>query len=185
MQNDKKEYGLFSKQIMIHGKHATFMKELVNQFDTNQKRGFFKRNLDVYLTAPIIGKLYNRKAEIDRETDDNTRIFLEEMNKVHDELVYNYRLIVLLEDRDSVDIEERCNRAFRYDKNSEKRAYGDSVFNSYLLGGIEVLHEKLLGKGVTTDDRIENLFNFVEDFSLYENDIDYDEIIRLSQLSDI
>lgn len=185
MEMGKKEMGLYAKQITITGKHATYMKDLANPFDTKLRKGFFQRNIDVYLTAPIVGKLYNRKADPDHSSDDNTKIFTDELNREMDELVFNYRLIVLLEDADSVDIEERCNRAFRYDKNSEKRALGDEVFQSYLLGGIEVLHEKLFDKGLTVDERIENLYDFANGFTMYEDDINYDEIIKLSQLSDI
>lgn len=181
---NEKVVPLFSKQIVITGKHAQYMKALANSFDTNLKQGFFKRNLDVYLIAPIIGKLYNRRAEPDTSIEDDTKIFLEQLNGEIDNLMFNYRLIVLLEDRNEVELEERCNRAFRYDKNMEKRQYGDEIFNEYVLGGIEFLYEKLIGESTNTDELIENAYTLIDDFNEdFKKSFDFEEIRKLSNLS--
>lgn len=180
----KKNSGLFGKNIIIYGKHAKYMKALANKFGTEQNQGFFKRNLDVYIAAPIIGKLFNRKADVDKTIDEDTKIFLEQVNESIEELRMNYRIIMMLEDRDSVDLEERINRAFRYDKNDEKREYGDKVFSSYVLGGIEVLYEKLIGNETNTDRLVENAFEFIEDLKdTYADTYDVNELIKLSSKS--
>lgn len=183
---DEKVEPLFSKQIVITGKHAQYMKALVNPFDTNLKQGFFKRFLDVYLIAPIIGKLYNRKAEADNSIADDANIFVETLNKEIENLRFNYRLIVLLEDRNDEELEERCNRAFRYDKNMDKRQYGDKIFNEYVLGGIEFLYEKLIGESTSTDELIENVYTLVDSFNDdFKESFSFDEIEKLSMLSSI
>ena len=156
---DEKVEPLFSKQIVITGKHAQYMRALVNPFDTNLKQGFFKRFLDVYLIAPIIGKLYNRKAEADNSIAD---------------------------DANDEELEERCNRAFRYDKNMDKRQYGDKIFNEYVLGGIEFLYEKLIGESTSTDELIENVYTLVDSFNDdFKESFSFDEIEKLSMLSSI
>lgn len=183
---DEKVVPLFSKTVVITGKHAQYMKALVNPFDTNLKHGFFKRNLDVYLIAPIIGKLYNRRADADTSIEGDTKIFLEQLNGEIENLMFNYRLIVLLENRNEVELEERCNRAFRYDKNMEKRQYGDKVFNEYALGGIELLYEKLIGESTSTDELVENAYTLVDSFNEdFKDSFDFDEIRELSKLSSL
>lgn len=183
---DEKVVPLFSKPVVITGKHAQYMKALANPFDTGLKQGFFKRNLDVYLIAPIIGKLYNRKAEADNSIDFDTKIFVEQLNGEHENLIFNYRLIVLLEDRNEMELEERCNRAFRYDKNMDKRQYGDKVFNEYVLGGIEFLYEKLISESTSTDELLENAYTLVDSFNDdFVDSFSFDEITELSKLSSL
>lgn len=185
-KEDTKVVLLFSKNIIITGIHATYMKALVNKFDTKYKQGFFKRNLDVYIVAPIIGKLYNRKAEPDTSVQDDTKIMAEQLNPEMNDLLFNYRLIVFLEDRKDVDIEERSNRAFRYDKNMDKRAYGDAVFNSYVLGGIEILYEKLIGDSIDNDMLVENVYTFIEECNdLFNSNINYEELIDKCQKASV
>mgnify|MGYP004463022803 FL=1 len=183
---DEKVVPLFSKTVVITGKHAQYMKALANPFDTNLKQGFFKRNLDVYLIAPIIGKLYGRKAEADNSIADDTKIFVEQLNGEIENLMFNYRLIVLLEDRNDEELEERCNRAFRYDKNMDKRQYGDKIFNEYVLGGIEFLYEKLIGESTSTDELIENAYTLIDSFNDdFKESFSFDEIEKLSILSSV
>ena len=95
-------------------------------------------------------------------------------------------MIVLLEDRNDEELEERCNRAFRYDKNMDKRQYGDKIFNEYVLGGIEFLYEKLIGESTSTDELIENVYTLVDSFNDdFKESFSFDEIEKLSMLSSI
>lgn len=182
-ENQKKIVTLFSKNISIKGKHGQYMKALVSKFDSELPQGMFKRNLDVYLIAPIIGKLYNRKADEEQTTED-TSIHAEQLNEEMDRLLFNYRLIVFLEGRNKVEFDERCNRAFRYDKNMEKRAYGDEIFNSYVLGGIEFMYEKLIEEAKDADDFTANMYNCINDYSeLFANSIIQEELYDLCKLA--
>lgn len=158
--------GLYDVNIKIKGKHAEYMKKLANPFISSINRGFFNSNLEVYLIAPIIGKVYGRKADVDNSKKDVvTTIHTEQLNKEMDRLEYNYRMLMIIEEKNSVDIETRANRAFRYDRNVEKRQYGDLIFNSYVLGGIEVLYEKLFTDAEDAEDYILNLHSFTSDFN--------------------
>lgn len=163
--------------IYIRGKHATYTKELVAKFNPDMKQGIFARNLDVYLIAPIIGKLYNRKVEVDTTIDDDTRIHSKQIESERQQLETTYRMIMLLEEKDSLAVEERCNRAFRYDDNEEKRKEGDKIFDGYVRGGIEVLYEKILKGAKNEDDYVKNLYDFIVDFTeRYKNKMDLEEI---------
>jgi hypothetical protein len=175
---------MFEKNIVIKGRHAKYMKELAAKFSSDMSQGIFARNLDVYLLAPIVGKLYNKKSEVDNEFKDDTSIHTEQMYPVMDQLEFNYRTIILLENKASTNIETRIDKAFRYDRNDEKRLAGDKIFEQYVLGGIDVLHEKLM-EGVTeNDDYLKNIYQFVCDFNRrYYKQVDPEEIYNLCKLA--
>lgn len=177
---------MYERNILIKGKHATYMKELVANIDTNIGQGIFKRNLDVYLMAPIVGMLYGRLADQDNSSADSTSIHTEQLLGESEELEANYRTIMLLHDQTQEDIEKRIERAFKYDRNEEKRKMGDDIFERYMLGGIEVLHEKLLDNAKDMDDIVMKLFEFINDFDQrYLEKIAFDELERLCQKSAI
>lgn len=172
---------MFEQPVVIRGKHADYVKRLTSKLGSDFSNGIISRNLDVYLIAPLVGFLYNRKAKPDKGNEANdTKIFVETLLKEIDRLNYNYRLIMLLADRDKCSIEERQNRAFRYDNDAEKRAFGDAIFEEYTLGGIEVLYENIIEDAVTVDDYIQNLYNFIFAFNERYNDaIDRDGLLDL------
>lgn len=175
---------MYEKNLNFRGIHATYMKKLAAKFSSDLSQGLFKRNLDVYLIAPIVGKLYNRKSPIDTDVDDSTSIHTEQMNEVMDQLEFNYRTIMLLEGRDSVDLETRIDKAFRYDRNPDKRADGDKVFEEYVRGGIEVLYEKLMEGTSDSDEYLKKAFQFVSDFNQrYADTIDVEEIYKMCKMS--
>lgn len=175
---------MFEKNIYIKGKHATYMKLLAAKFNSEFSQGIFERNLDVYLLAPIVGRLYNSKSPVDTETKDDTSIHTEQMNRVIDQLEFNYRTIMLLEDKENIDIETRIDKAFRYDRNPEKRADGDKVFEQYVLGGIEILYEKLMEGTNETDEYLKNIYEFVKDFNRrYYEIIDNQNIYDMCKLA--
>lgn len=174
---------MFDKAVFIKGKHATYMKQLAAKFDTEMKQGIFNRNIDVYMIAPIIGKLYNRSAKPDSAVEDDTRIHFEQINEERKQLETVYRTLMMLEEKDSLDVEERSNRAFKYDDNEEKRKLGDMIFDGYLRGGIEVLYEKILENAKNEDDYVKNLYDFVVDVTVrYEEKLKLDEIRELCKL---
>ena len=48
---------MFEKDIIITGTHASYIKEM------KEVAGLFARNLDIYMLAPIMGFLNNRKGQ--------------------------------------------------------------------------------------------------------------------------
>ena len=59
---------MFDKEYSFRGKHAEMVTKLTSEFD-NQKNKFFEHNYDVYMLAPIIGFLYQRKAALDKSKE--------------------------------------------------------------------------------------------------------------------
>ena len=165
------------------------MKALVAKPDLNLKQGIFNRQVDVLVMASVVGKIFSRKAELeplkDSEGNENkVTMFLDQINSVRPELELNYRMIMLLEDRETLDIEERINRAFRYDRDLEKQKECEKIFMHYVLGGLEVLYEKLIEPSKTLDDYVDNIYLFVKDFQdrYYRDEINQ-EIYSLCQLA--
>ncbi len=180
---------LFQKNIIVYGKHSQYIKALIAKPDTGLKSGLFERAVDVLAAAAVVGKVYNRKAEVDTTKKENgeenkTTMFLEQVEKVSPDLLLNYRMIMLLEDKETLSVEERINRAFRYDRNEEKRPECEKIYMSYVLGGIEVLYEKLIEPCNTVDDYVMNLYRFTSDFKkrYYEESVN-EEIFELCILA--
>jgi len=172
---------VFEKNIYFYGKHAEYIKALTKNIE-GITQGVFFSNLEVYLVAPIIGKIYGRKATV--EKGESTSIHTEQINRVKEQLELNYRIIMLLDEKEKVDSEMRISRAFRYDRDEEKRKAGDEIFEEYALGGIEVLYEKVIQDAEDDSAYMKNLYKFVEEFNqLYYKDIEDDNIYDLCKLA--
>ena len=172
---------MFDKEVRITGKHAHYMVLLANNFgDTNAK--LFNRNIDVYVQAPIVGFLYTRKATKDVETKDpngkvyDAHILKDQMLNAKDNLTFNMQLILLLDVNYEKNEEKRVDRAFRNFGQDEKDF---ELFESYLLGGIEVLYEHLIADASKADDYISNLADFTEHiYSLHNKFVNKDELLE-------
>lgn len=173
---------MFDNQIRLSGMHADYMIKLTNAFEETKKIQTFNKNIDVLINAPLVGFLYNRKAEIDHSKDPNTNkeydtsIFAETVLNYRSELIFNYQLIMLLDDDYEPNKDKRINKAFRqYENNKEDY----ERFQSYLRGGIEVLYEKLIKDAKDPIDYINHLYDFVADFDeRFNGDINQDAILR-------
>lgn len=172
---------MFDKEIRITGKHADFMIKLTNNFNKVGTK-LFNRNIDVYVQAPIVGFFYQRKSKKDLTTKDDTgklrdtHILKDQILAVRDNLIFNMQLILLLDTKYECNETERINKAFRYlGKNKEDI----EMFESYVLGGIEILYEKLIQNASKTDDYIDNLTSFTDDIDNYYNSkIDKEKLLQ-------
>ena len=159
---------MFERDYNFKGKHATIVTQLTTELDSEMKFKLFDRNIDVFILAPIIGFLYGRRASVDSggaSSDNVKKINFDQMNRESYTLNYNYRLLMLLHDKEKIDIEERLNRAFRYFGDDEKRKECEMLFESYILGGIEVLKEKIIDNATSIDDYVMNIFTFMKEFN--------------------
>ena len=66
---------MFDKEYAFKGTHAEKVNKLTAKFD--DKNQLFKRNLDVYMMAPIVGFLFQKKADVNSGdgTQKPTKIF--------------------------------------------------------------------------------------------------------------
>ncbi len=164
---------MFDKQYRFRGIHAERVKQLTGVFDSLSKAQLFNRNVDVYANAPIIGFLYGRRADPDStrnpETNEiyNQNVMGDRVIYSQEELMFNFRLIMLLDADYEPDEEKRIDKAFRHmgeDPQDEER------FDSYVRGGVDVLYEKLIEGATDTDDYIMRLYDFLEEFQERFND---------------
>lgn len=174
---------MFDKPYRLRGVHAKKARELVAVFDGDSKAQFFKYAKDIYAFAPLVGYLYNRRAELDHTKSEETgdeldyNIMAEQVLSVQEELTLNYCLIMLLDSSYESNEEERLDKAFRY---IGKKPEDEARFDEYVRGGIDVLYEKLIeGKG-EPDDYVKRLYDFLEEIQeRFNDDVDVDNLMAL------
>jgi hypothetical protein len=174
---------MFDKQYRFKGKHAFRVDRLTSVFDEQSKAKLFNRNIDVYTSAPLVGFLYGRMADVDNMKNPDTNevysgsVFSDRVVASQDELMFNFQLIMLLDKHYEIDEEKRIDKAFRHigqDPDDEQR------FDCYVRGGVDVLYEKLIENVNDPEEYVNRLFDFVEDFqSKFNMGILSDDIIKL------
>lgn len=172
---------MFEHDYTITGIHATYLKYLAKDKENNPY--IFERYIDVYMNAVIFGLLYGRTSKKDTESKDRARIYADAFATERENCTFLYRLVMILDKTISILPEERVDRAFRYDsdeKSIDKFNENMELFNSYVLGGIEVLYEKFKDSFTTTDDSITQAYEMMKDFIEEIQGISYEE--KLSQL---
>jgi len=170
---------MFDRDYSFRGTHADKVIGLTAPFDDKGNK-LFSRNLDVYLLAPIVGFLYGRKSDLDA-TGKTTNIFLEAMSKETTILWFNYRLIMLLDSGNERNFEQRIEKAFRQ-YGQEQAKPDEEVYESYVRGGVDLLHEKLMATASAPNDYLKNLYEFMEEIEERYGQ-NSDEILNLVQLA--
>ncbi len=152
---------MFDKEYSFRGRHAERVNKLTAKFgDTTS---LFERNFDVYIMAPIVGFLYGRRADLDKTNNETTKIFTDILMREKPNLMFNYRLIMLLDKNNEPDLDKRIDKAFRlYEKEESKP--DEELFEQYVRGGVDVLYEKLIENATTPEEYIKNLYDFMEEF---------------------
>lgn len=153
---------LFQGQYWFYGTHASRVKKLIAEFDDKHK--LFSYNHEIYQLAPIIGFLYGRKAELNKENGEDTSIFPDQISGYRDVFLFNYQLIMLLDEENAEELDARIDKAFRL-YGTEKGKADKNLYESYVRGGVDVLYEKLIENSKTSDDYIKNLYTFMADFN--------------------
>ena len=174
---------MFDKQYRFKGRHALRVDQLTAAFDTVSKAKLFERNVDVYTNAPLVDFLYGRLAEPDDEKNPETgqvysqNVMGDRVIYSQEELMFNFRLIMLLDAGYESDKDERINKAFRHmgeDPADEER------FDSYVRGGIDVLYEKLIEGAESPNDYMTRLYEFLEEFEeRFNSTVNSDDILEL------
>lgn len=165
---------LFENDVTIFGKHATHLKYLVNEAK------LYNDYIDVYMNAAVFGYLYSRKKERDTTSTDRARIYADAFSNHRLDCIFLYRMITLL-DGDDLSIEERLDRAFRYDANPEKEEELQKCienFNSYVRGGIEYMFSLFTIGCTSRDDYIRAAFDAAKNFKDDIDDVSYEKKIK-------
>lgn len=94
-----------------------------------------------------------------------------------EELMFNFRLIMLLDKQYEPDEDKRIDKAFRH---MGENPADEERFDSYVRGGVDVLYEKLIEGATDPEDYINNLFEFVEEFQdRFNSEVSNDDILQL------
>ena len=172
---------MFDKQYRFKGRHALRVDQLTGVFDGESRAQLFARNVDVYTNAPLVGFLYGRTAELDDtrnpETNQiyNQNVMGDRVIYSQEELLFNFRLIMLLDANYEPDVEKRINNAFKFMDKPEHI----ERFNSYVRGGVDVLYEKITEHATTPDEYVNNLYDFLEEFEeRFNQDIDVEKVLN-------
>lgn len=174
---------MFDKQYRFRGRHAVRVDALTSVFDSDSKAKLFERNVDVYANAPLVGFLYGRTADPDDtrnpETNQvyNQNVMGDRVIYSQEELLFNFRLIMLLDKEYEPDENVRINKAFRHmgeDPADEAR------FDGYVRGGVDILYEKLIEGVSSPDEYVMRLYDFVEEFQeKFNEEMSSEDILKL------
>lgn len=173
---------MFKKDYIFYGTHSDKIQQLTARFSDSGAK-VFQRNVDVLLFAPIVGFLYGRIGYVDEAKSKTTKINFQQMTMEDMGLRLNYQIITLLDKKGNENKERRIDSAFRFIGKEEASPELDR-FNQYILGGVDVLHEKLIAPSSLDDDYLNNLYDFLEDiYERYNEKIDNDEVMELVDLA--
>lgn len=110
--------------------------------------------------------LYIKKAEPD-SSDFKKTIFLSQLTPRQNLIHFIYKLIMLADSKHEGFPEERIKKAF-LNIDTEQAKPDEDLFLKYLLGGVEVLYEKLIQKSA---DDIDNLSKLIEELTISDDSI--------------
>lgn len=168
----REEFEFFKKAVEITGKHSAMAAELWRRDEPD--KSYFKRLIDLYILAPVIGFRMNRKAEEDRSDVGNRSIYLDQILKEKDKLDTIMQTIILLEyaeGRNQDEYKEIVNKSFRGAETKEEYDMYNKLFHDYMRGGIEYMYEKLIVQkpdldGEYHDEMATSLMEFARRFSV-------------------
>jgi len=168
---------MFENDYTFNGKHATYIKYLVD--DTK----LYKRYIDVLMNGAVFGLLYNKTSLRDRESQDRARVYADAFANCREDCIFLYRLVMLLDASGNLSDEQIVDRAFRDDAagtDSGKVKENLDLFYSYVLGGIEILYEALTDGCTMEIDYIDKAFDKMKSFREELQGISYGD--RVSEL---
>lgn len=168
---------MFDSDYTINGKHATYLKYLCDS-------KAFKRYIDVYMTSAAVGVLNRRQGTV-LPSADRARIYADAFINEYIKCKELFRTVILSEELSDLTDEERINICFRYrdkkdehavppitDEEIQKMDEAFRLFNSYVLGGIEILYEAFTGSStVGVDETIDYAYKAIFDQHTYIEDL--------------
>lgn len=143
-------YEFFRKEFEFRGKHARMAEEL--WVSNDYEHTYFKRLIDLYILAAVVGFRMGRKAEEDYSPFAPKSIFPEQMIKEKENLDFILQMMLMLDSKSDVSDEAKVKKAFRGASGKEEFEQIQNMFNSYVRGGVEELYERLVVRQSDEDD---------------------------------
>lgn len=167
------DFEFFKKQFEFRGKHAQMVSELcvLNDYEHT----FFKRAIDVYVFAAIIGIRIDRKVPEDYSPVETKKVFPEQMINAKDDLDFIMQMMIMLDTNPNKTNDEKVREAFRGAQTKEEYDRLMKDFNDYVRGGVEELYEWLIIRKPGSEDdfydeRAANLMALYERFAPRRDD---------------
>lgn len=149
---DKTTYEYFKVDEMFFvGKHRDYIDKLWTQ--NKIQESYFKRLVDLYAVAAIVGLKTNRKSEeVYDESDIKRTVQMKQLSENYSVLMPIMRMVLILDESRGLTFEERLESAFMIPDNIETYKQNMELFNSYARGGVEYLYEHLVLRAPDIDD---------------------------------
>lgn len=176
--SSKKERNVYEyfkvDEMFFVGKHRDYVDQLwtLNKI----QESFFRRLVDLYAIAAIVGLKVNRKSEEVKDDSDIKRtVQMKQLTENYQTLLPIMRLVLIMDESRNLSLEQRLESAFVIPEDEDTYKANMELFNSYARGGVEYLYEQLILKTPDIDDnytdaRISNIV------SLIENPLNEDEL---------
>ena len=172
---EKKVYEYFKVDEMFFvGKHKEYVDQLWKQGKVQDS--YFKRLVDLYAIAAIVGLKAKRKSPEDHDESGAKRtVQLKQLSENCQLLLPIMKMILIFDDSIDMTFEQKLESAFVIPEEESLYKANMELFNSYARGGIEYLYEKLVLRvpdidEESTDFRISNIV------ALIQNGIEPEEI---------
>jgi hypothetical protein len=173
---------LFTKPYEVKGKHATYIRflnaETAKRDKDSKVAPIFVVAADIYVIAPLIGASYGRRSPVDSESQDSFSIFGDAIIARQQQLDSVYRLILLSEKSTDLTDDERIERAFKTDEDTDKLEANLDLFHQYMRGGLEWLYEHVTEGATTQEDYLDKVRELV---TLYADDFQISEEVECSE----
>lgn len=156
---------LFEKEYAFQGKHAEMVRRLMMKESDGIGRAFFETNYQIYAIAPLIGWIYQQRAQRDKG-GNSTKVFGDKISIHKDELLFNYHTILALYyHSQGIEGENLTECVFGGDDKEEENY---EIYNSYVLGGVEILYNKIFEEkdAVDIDGYLMNIYDLVEELAV-------------------
>lgn len=143
------DYEFFKTDYRFYGKHARMVSEIwaLNDYEHT----YFKRLIDVYIAAAVLGFRLDRTAEVDYSPVEPKSIFMQQMVGAKEELDFIMQMMLMLEDAGKISNEQCIRKAFKGAETKEEFEQYNAMFDAYVLGGVEELYERLILQKEETD----------------------------------
>lgn len=167
---------IFSSTYLFHGKHATMARELVDR--TGNK--LFDTYIDLFINAAMVGIALHKKGIKEKGNENTTKIPFDVINKRMPKIWLLVQLAVLTDSDLNLSKDDRLEALYRHADLSPEYV---TLFESFMLGGLEFLHERLYTVGASELQQATNIGMFLDDID--ENpSISSEEIIELVRNGD-
>ena len=174
-KNENISYEYFKVDEMFFvGKHRDFVDKLwtLNKI----QESYFKRLVDLYAIAAIVGLKAKRRSPEERDDSDIKRtVQMKQLNENYQTLLPIMRMILIMDDSRDMSFEERLENAFVIPDDYDTYKENMELFNSYARGGVEYLYEKLVPRAPDIDEDYTD-FRIANIVALVSNPIESDEI---------